>query len=159
MEIAARHPDVEARMVGFGPLEGAVRSRLGSAPIVILDGSLPGAIRRALAETDLLVTPSRTSPDGDAESLGLVNIEAQASGVPIVSTLHGGIGEAVHPDAGLLVKEGDISGLVGAIESLLANPDRWAAMGAAGRRHVAARFDLNVQVARVEERYLDLVGR
>ena len=151
VEIVHRHPEGEARLVGFGPLAGQARARLGTAPVTMVDGAPQGAMVRALDETDLLVTPSRTAADGDAESLGLVNIEAQACGVPLVTTRHGGIPEAVHPDAGILVPEGDVEGLVTALERLLAQADSWPAMGAAGRHHVEGRFELDAQVAKIEE--------
>ena len=156
VETVRRHPQVEARLVGFGPLEAEVRNRLDGCPVRLVDGSPDGAVARALQETDLLVTPSRTAPDGDAESLGLVNVEAQASGIPVLSTRHGGIPEAVGPGAGILVPEGEVLRIVQGLESLLADPGRWPAMGEAGRRHVYEHFELHAQVAKVEERHLHL---
>ncbi len=77
---------------------GEQRPALAGAEI--LYGRAPGAVRRALEETDVLLTPSRTAADGDAETLGHLNLEAQAMGVPVVTTSHGAIPEAVSPAGG-----------------------------------------------------------
>lgn len=156
--VAAGRPQVRARFVGHGPLEPALRALLAGLrlPAGLVDGARPGAVRAALADTDLLVTPSRTAADGDAETLGLVNLEAQACGVPVVTTRHGGIPEAVAPDGAVLVAEDDERALAAALGALVDAPDRWAAMGRAGREHVARRFELSRQVGELERHYLAL---
>src|SRR5947209_6811118 len=60
-------PGIAPRLFGSGPLEGELRDLLAELRIEaeLVDGAVPGAVRRALAETDLLVTASRTGSDGD----------------------------------------------------------------------------------------------
>jgi colanic acid/amylovoran biosynthesis glycosyltransferase len=154
-----RHPQLRCRFVGYGPLEGALRAELARLDLdaTIVDGRSPGAVATALIETDLVLTPSRTAVDGDAESLGLVNIEAQACGVPVVSTRHGGIPEAVAADAGILVPERDDAALTAALVDLVDHPERWPAMGRAGRAHVERRFALADRVRDVEQLYAVLL--
>lgn len=151
-----RHPQLAACFVGSGPQEPTLRALVTELrlPATFVDGSLPGALRRCLAVSDLLVTPSRTGQDGDAESLGLVNVEAMACGVPVLSTRHGGIPEVVPADAGVLVPEADAQALAAGLIGLLDRADQWAAMGDAGRRHVIKHFDLRRRTAEVEEVYL-----
>ena len=158
---AQRHPTLHCRFVGYGPEESELREELRRLRLdaTVTDGRQPGAVREALATTDLLVTPSRTADDGDAESLGLVNVEAQASGVPVLSTRHGGIPEAVASEAGVLVPEGDVAALTAALTDLLDHPDRWATMGRAGRTYVEQRFDLTARVRDVENLYAALLSR
>jgi colanic acid/amylovoran biosynthesis glycosyltransferase len=153
-------PDLRAVLVGFGPLEADVRRRAASAglPVEIRSGAEPDAVRRALEETDLLLMPSRTAPDGDAESLGLVAVEAQACGVPVVATRHGGLVDVVHPEAGHLVPEGDVAALAAAVLELGADPGRWPALGRAGRAHVERSFDLGRQVAELERLQLEILS-
>ncbi|HEU5033459.1 MAG TPA: glycosyltransferase [Mycobacteriales bacterium] len=161
--IAAVRPDVPLRavFVGFGPLEDELRQRAADlrVPVEWRRGDEPGAVRTALARTDLLLMPSRTAPDGDAESLGLVAVEAQAAGVPVVATAHGGLPEAVHPQAGVLVPEGDPAALATALADLATGSQRWPAMGAAGRAHVQRQFSLADRMAELEELYLRLADR
>jgi glycosyltransferase involved in cell wall biosynthesis len=157
---------VEGRFVGYGELEGALRRRLaelvaesgGAFTAEIVDGSASGAVRAALADTDVLLTASRVAAGGDAETLGLVNLEAHAMGVPVVTLASGGVGEAVSPRGGVLVADGPerIDALTHALVGVLRSPESWAAMGRAGRAHVAARFELGARTADLEEQWLAL---
>lgn len=158
--VARTRPHVRLRFVGTGPLEADLRDRLASLDLdaEVVDGAPVGALRASLDDTSVLVTPSRTAADGDAETLGLVNLEAQASGVPVVTTRHGGIPEAVAPEGAVLVPEGDTDALTAGLTELVDAPERWPAMGRAGREHVATRFDLGARVADLEEQYLALLG-
>ena len=151
---------IEVRFVGQGPLEPELRQLLGVLGLeaTLLDGSVAGAVHRALEETDLLLTASKVAADGDAETLGLVNLEALACGVPVVTTASGGVPEAVPSDAALLVPEADLVGLRAAVLSLLADPGRWGPMGRAGRAHVEQHFDLRTRVAALEEHWLALAA-
>lgn len=146
---------IRCRFVGHGPMEEQLRTLLVELRLdaELVDGSVQGAVQQALQETDLLVTASKVAANGDAETLGLVNLEAQASGVPVVTTRSGGIPEAVSPEGAVLVAEGDVAGLRSAVESLVRQPERWAAMGRAGRAHVALRYELGSRVADLEEQW------
>jgi len=146
-------PDARLQILGAGPLEG----------LVLADESVrrhvPDPARRAAQVRDLIrsarvvVSPSRTAANGDAESLLLVNLEAQASGRPVVTTHHGGIPEFVEPDeSALLVDEGDVEGLAAVLVRVLrdrALAERLAARGP----EVAARFDVRDCSARVDALY------
>jgi glycosyltransferase involved in cell wall biosynthesis len=152
---------IRVRFVGHGPMEQDLRALLDELQLdaELVDGAAPCAVQRAIQETDLLVTASKVADDGDAETLGLVNLEAQASGVPVVTTRSGGIPEAVSPDGAILVPEGDVRALRAAVRSLVAEPQRWAAMGRAGRQHVALRYELGSRVADLEEQWRALAAK
>lgn len=152
-------PGLVVRFVGHGPQEQQLRELLAELrlPAELLDGREPGAVRSALATTDLLLTSSRVAPDGDAETLGLINLEAHASGVPIVTTATGGVPEAVSPDAAVLVPEGDVAALGDALVQLARTPEGWAVRGRAGRAHVERSFDLRDRTADLEQLWLDLL--
>lgn len=82
-----------------------------------------------LAGHDLFIWP------GLREAYGLVYLEAQAVGLPIVAFDSGGVSATVRDgQTALLVAEGDEAALAGALQSLIDDPDRRATMGAAARR-------------------------
>jgi colanic acid/amylovoran biosynthesis glycosyltransferase len=89
----------------------------------------------------------------------MVFIEAQAMGLPVVSTLSGGIPEAVkHGETGLLVTERDPRGLAAALLMLMENDELWQRYSAAGRTRVVAQFDLLRQTERLENLFTHLLS-
>ncbi|MDX2140613.1 MAG: glycosyltransferase family 4 protein [Chloroflexota bacterium] len=90
---------------------------------------------RVMAAADVVVCSS------DFESYGMVNVEAMASGKPVVSTRRGGPSETVvHGETGYLVDPRDDAALAEHVVALLRDPALRARMGAAGRAHVESRF-------------------
>lgn len=155
-----RLPGLRFRFVGHGPLEPALRERLAELRLdaELVDGAAPGAVRAALQTTDLLLTASRVAPDGDAETLGLVNLEALACGVPVVTTASGGVPYAVG-DRAALVPQGSVRALADALVDLAGDPARWEAVGRAGRDHVVRQFELGARVADLEQQWAALAAR
>ena len=104
--------------------------------------------------SDIFVLSSVTASSGDKEGQGLVLQEAQACGLPVVSTLHNGIPEGViDGKTGYLVPEKDIEALTMAIEKLIAEPDRWAEMGRAGREYVNSRYEMKTLINQLTRLY------
>lgn len=98
--------------------------------------------------------PSITMPSGEAESLGIVFLEAQAMRVPVVSFNSGGISEVLlHGETGFLAKEGDVDDLAKYLLVLLENPELQVRMGNAGRAWVEKVFDLREKNAELESLY------
>lgn len=65
-------------------------------------------------------------------------------GLPVVSTIHGGIPELVEDGvSGFLAPERDADALAEKLADLLSHPERWPEMGRAGRLFVERYFDLN----------------
>jgi len=90
---------------------------------------------RVIAAADVVVCSSHF------ESYGIVNVEAMASGKPVVSTNRGGPSETVvHHETGFLVEPGDAAGLARWVIELLRDADLRARMGAAGRERVERHF-------------------
>ena len=91
------------------------------------------------------------------EPLGIVNLEAMACRTAVVGSRVGGIPEVVADgDTGLLVPVDDPAELAAALNSLLADPDRAAAMGAAGRKRALAEFSWDAIAAQTAALYTDL---
>lgn len=139
--VGARRP-LRARFIGRGPLITELARTL--APLgpraEVVDGGDRTAVLDALRDGDVLLSPSRTAADGDSETLLLVNIEAQAAGMPVLTTDHGGIRSGLGPEAAVVVPEGDLTALTTELARLIDEPHRWPAMGRAGRAHVSAHL-------------------
>lgn len=94
-------------------------------------------VERVLAAADVVVCPS------DFESYGKVNLEAMASGKPVVSTNRGGPSETVvDGETGYLVSPGDVATMALHVITLLRDADLRARMGKAGRAHIEKYFSL-----------------
>jgi len=152
--LVANGLDVRYDVVGDGPLsEPLVRlaGELGLGPRVRFLGARgPEEVPAVLRSAHIAVAPSVIASDGDEEGIPVGLMEAMATGMPVVSTRHSGIPELVEDGvSGQLVPERDVDALAAALESLAARPERWPAMGQAGRRRVEREFDLGLQNERL----------
>lgn len=146
---------VRAVVLGEGPLEDDLRrqaAQLGLDGIVVFGGARP-EVADELAAADVVVVSSRW------ESGPLVVFEALALGRPVVTTAVGTAPDVVLDGVtGRLVAPGDPAALAAALEDVLGDPVRAAAMGEAGRRLVGERLDPERLVDRMEGLYRELVG-
>jgi glycogen synthase len=132
-QVAARWPEVTFVFVGEGEL-AMERAPGATAPDVRRLGPLPNAEVLALYPlADVVVVPS-VIPD----ALSRVILEAMAAGRPVIGTRVGGTPElVVDGETGLLVARNAPDELARAVEAVLADDARRAALGAAARRRVA----------------------
>ena len=153
-QLRGRHVELTCKVIGEGPLRQELerlRAELGLEAVVDLPGALPHeAVSAEMAAADLFVLPCRVTANGDRDALPTVLLEAMAHGLACVSTPVGGVAEIVeHRRTGLLVPVDNPWALAGALEDLLARPDRRRALGDAGRRRAEALFDRRRSVARL----------
>jgi glycosyltransferase involved in cell wall biosynthesis len=149
-------------LIGAGPLLEPMRQKAAALGLdaTFLGAQEPAVVASHLRAAKVFVAPSKTAPDGDSEGLPTTILEAASLGLPVVSTYHSGIPEAVrHGETGLLSAEGDRVALASNIRLLLGDPELRERLGAAGRRHVEADFDLARQTARLEELYEAVASR
>jgi len=107
-------------------------------------------IAMALAAADIFAMPARTRGGGlDVEGLGIVYLEAQAAGLPVIAGDSGGAPETVTPETGIVVRGNSQDELAQAILTLLDDPKRACAMGRAGRRHVEENWTWEIMGARL----------
>lgn len=134
--------DVKVLLVGKGRFEDRLRSqadRLGLDVEFAVDvpwADLPGLYRRM----DVFAMPTRSRWAGlEVEGLGLVYLEAAATGLPVLAGDSGGSPETILPGrTGYIVS--DVDGLAEGLRLLLDDPAHARALGAAGRRFVEAEF-------------------
>jgi len=92
------------------------------------------------------------------EGFGLVNIEAQAAGKPVVTTrVTGAIDSVLEGETGILVPAGDVAALVQAIGSLLGDASRRAKMGRRGQKWVTREFSRGKILAELTYEYHNLM--
>lgn len=137
-------------VVGDGPARERFAAQL---PDAIFTGFLDGVnLARAYASVDMLLNPSTT------ETFGNINLEAMASGIPVVAARASG-NECLVQDGvtGALVTPGDIAAYADALAGYCRDAGRRAAHGAAGLA-AAQAFDWDVINGAVLNRYRELVA-
>ncbi|QCN95574.1 colanic acid biosynthesis glycosyltransferase WcaL [Azospirillum argentinense] len=103
---------------------------------------------------DLFVLPCRTARDGDRDGLPNVLMEAQSQGLACLSTRAAAVAELIEDGVtGTLVDPEDSVALAGALESLLRDPARRAALGAAGAARVRRDFASDAGIDRLHDRF------
>ncbi|WJY97941.1 glycosyltransferase family 4 protein [Corynebacterium fournieri] len=143
-EVRRKAKDARLVIVGSGPYGKRLRALAGDG--VLFTGPVSGQrLRDIVAAADVFAMPARTRFGGlDVEGLGIVYLEAQACGVPVIAGSSGGAPETVTPDTGVVVDGRDTSAIADAIVQLLDDDQRRARMGNAGRAHVAEHFSWDV---------------
>jgi len=154
--VAAEVPGVRTVVIGDGPLRGELErlARELSLDCEFLGACDSDTVRKWMARARLLCAPSVTTALGATEALGIVSLEAQASGTPVVGFRSGGIPEAVlEGSTGMLVPPGDVTALAAAMERYFTDEAFWTAANIQSPRWVAERFDLASQTLELERIY------
>ncbi|ADP79863.1 glycosyltransferase family 4 protein [Pseudofrankia inefficax] len=145
-----RYPDTALLLVGGGPYRsdlGRLAREHDVADHVVFTGSVPWEELPAhYAAGDIFAMPCRSRLAGlEVEGLGIVYLEASATGLPVVAGDSGGAPDAVLDGrTGLVVDGRQLDDIADAVAGLLDDPARCRSMGAAGRAWVELtwRWDL-----------------
>jgi colanic acid/amylovoran biosynthesis glycosyltransferase len=154
--VQATMPEVELVVVGDGPLraqlEGQAARLLRRYKFVGMQP--PRVVRSWMNRALLLCAPSVTASSGDSEGLPITVIEALAMGLPIVSSVHAGIPEAViHGETGFLAAERDSAALASYILRLLKDEMIWQRFSTQSRERACSVFNLQKQARALENIY------
>ncbi|ATE53038.1 glycosyltransferase family 4 protein [Actinosynnema pretiosum] len=154
-EIRRRVPGAALLLVGGGPHRGALERlarESGVADDVVLTGSVPWSELPAHYNAgDVFAMPCRTRGRGlDVEGLGIVYLEASATGLPVVAGRSGGAPETVRDGVtGHVVDGREVRAVAEATAALLADPGLAAKLGQAGREWVSDRWRWDDMAARL----------
>jgi colanic acid/amylovoran biosynthesis glycosyltransferase len=146
----------EFRVIGVGELEKDLRllaCGLGITEEIKWLGIQPHSkVIEELHNCDIMLQPSVTAKNGDVEGgAPTIILEAQACGVPIISTYHA--------DIPYITKEKDIKSLAENIAYLLKTPKLWPKMGKAGCEHVKKYHNIEKEVVVLEKLYRDTIKK
>ena len=148
-------PDLVLKLVGDGPERGRLEQlaqELNLTRHVEFLGERKD-VPALLAQAGFFVTASLT------EGISLTLLEAMAVGLPVIATRVGGNSEIVDaPRTGELVQPGDAAELASAIVAMCQRPDRWRALGQAGRERVEQHFEVRRMVSDYEHLYRELLA-
>jgi colanic acid/amylovoran biosynthesis glycosyltransferase len=153
-------PDAHVVIIGNGP-ERVALERLSQD--LGVNAKFLGALsdpemREWLSRARVFAGPSMMASDGEPEALGTVFAEAQATGLPVVSCLHGGIPEVVlDGKTGLLAPERDSKAVARHVLRFLQDDIFWQACSNQAIRWIEERFDLVKQTQELEQIYSSLL--
>ncbi|GAA3985602.1 glycosyltransferase family 4 protein [Actinomadura viridis] len=149
-------PDAALLLVGGGPYRRDLERLAASAGVadsVVFTGSVPWEELPAHYDAgDVFAMPCRTRRRGlDVEGLGIVYLEASATGLPVVAGDSGGAPDAVlDGETGVVVEGRSVAAVAGALADLLGDPERARKMGAQGRSWVEREWRWELQASRLD---------
>lgn len=151
---AARVSGVPLKIAGDGPDRTRLQKQVGAMTNIEFLGALDNKktlsyMRRARA----CVVPSVWW-----EPFGMVAIEPQAVGTPVIASNTGGLAELViHERTGLLVEPGSVHALAGAMKRLFDDPDGARHMGKLAKRKFESHYGIEEHMRKIMEVYESLV--
>lgn len=155
--LRVRVPGTRLLIVGGGPDRDRLQRLVTAADVegsVTITGSVPHAeLPTYYAAGDVFAMPCRSRRDGlEVEGLGIVFLEASATGLPVVAGRSGGSPDAVLEGVtGTVVDGASVRDVARAVGDLLVDPDLARAMGAAGRAWVEREWRWDTLAARLGE--------
>ncbi|CCO24699.1 glycosyltransferase family 4 protein [Maridesulfovibrio hydrothermalis] len=134
-------------------LESFARKKAGNK--ITFLGKIPHEqLHKYFSAADLFAFP------GINEALGMVYLEAQSTGLPIVAySTRGPVEAVVHKKTGLLSPEGDIACLSNNLLELIRNKNLREKLGKAAPTHIKQFFDLQSNLLQVEAQLVNIIRR
>ena len=148
---------------GIGPEHNTLYRRadqLGVSQNLVMLGQISTKdMPRVMREADVFILPSVPHASGDDEALGMVLIEALASGTPCIASRTGGTSDVIRDRIeGLLVAPGDSNEIAEAAIMLLQDSIMREQFGRAGRQQVENRYSVDRIASEVHSTYVELLS-
>jgi glycosyltransferase involved in cell wall biosynthesis len=152
--LRSRAVPFRCRIIGDGPLKGALRRRAADAGVddaVDFTEWMPStALRLEMTRATVFAMPSRIANRGDRDGIPNVVLEAMAAGLPVVATSVSGLPEVVADGVtGLLVPPGDPLRLAAALQTMLSDPALRSRVARAATEQLAREFALSASSRRL----------
>jgi glycosyltransferase involved in cell wall biosynthesis len=159
-EIVRCIPRAELVLIGDGPLKGALEGLARKLDVrVQFLGAVPhDVVRQHLNEARVFCLPSISTSNGYFEAFGMVLLEAQACGVPVVTSARGGREGVAEGVTGFTFPERDVKTLVRRVCDILRNDELAARLSGAGPEYVRQHFDIMRCTKRIEDFYDDILS-
>ncbi len=140
-QLRVSRPELQLLIVGGGPEESRLKSAIRDLDLqgnVVFVGAVPHAkVSSYYSLVELLIYPRRRTRLTDLVT-PLKPLEGMAQGKPVLASDIGGHRELIrHGDTGILFPLGDARDIARAVDRVLASPETWPSMVAAGRRYVS----------------------
>ena len=152
--IRKEFPKVQLVIIGDGPEKEPLRQlseRMGENVVfcgIVPDQELP----YFYAMADVFILPAIIDSKGDTEGLGVVMLEAMASGVPVIASRVGGIPEALnYGKAGILIEQKNPKQIIETVISLLNNDKLRTSLIKKGREWVISTFSWDILAKQITE--------
>jgi colanic acid/amylovoran biosynthesis glycosyltransferase len=158
------YPKTSLVVIGDGPekatLVGLTRRLDLNGSVKFLGQAPNSVVRQHMQESDVFVLSSVTTADGKPDSAPVVLMEAQACGLPVISTAYSAIPEIVlDGESGFLVPEKDVAALADRMIHLVEHPAQRLSMGDRGRAHIQANFNIQDEGDKLDGIYQGLVRK
>lgn len=155
-EIVEKLPGARVLIVGDGPLRDSIEQSVraqGLGDVVRLLG-VRDDVPSLMSQSDLLLLPSLY------EGFGLVALEANAAGLPVIGSNIPGLAEAiVHGETGLLFDVADLAGMAAAAVRVLQDDGYAHDLARAGRERVRCHFSVESSAMTLREIYRSVATR
>lgn len=162
--IAREFPQASYLIVGKGPEEAPLRelaTNLGIGERVIFAGYVsPEELPSVYALGDVMLMPNRQEENGDVEGFGMVFLEANAAGRPVIGGRSGGAIEAIiDSETGYLVDPNNPEEIAHALERLFSDRVLREKMGKAGEERVRSEFNWRSRAVALAQINRDILSR
>jgi colanic acid/amylovoran biosynthesis glycosyltransferase len=162
--IEKTYPNARLNIIGDGPMKDEIENLISSlnlkGKVNLLGAKSHSEYIRNLESSHILLAPSIAARSGDEEGgINTVVIEAFATGLPVIATMHAGSELVFDGKTGYVVKDGDEKDLADKIRIFLSNPESWPSLGENARKLVEEEFDMIEQTRKLEGIYKELIDK
>lgn len=161
-KIQDKFPDIELIIIGRGPLEEQLKKYVSDNKVraKFLGVMSSQQIKQQLDQSRVFCLPSITAENGDAEGLGIVILEAQACGVPVITSAKGGAQEGIlNGKTGYAHDERDVDAITQALEIILSDDILALGFSESARKFVLEKMDIKSCTKKLEYLYDSILNQ